>query len=53
MVWDNCNKTATKLKEKIEENFSDTKLHKGFVDSILGFDSSIIQPPDEVVMEFE
>jgi glycosyltransferase involved in cell wall biosynthesis len=51
--WDNCNKTATKLKEKIEENFSDTKLHKGFVDSILGFDSSIIQPPDEVVMEFE
>jgi hypothetical protein len=51
--WEKCNKTASELKEKIEENFSNTKLYKGFVDSILGFDSSFIQPPDEVVMEFE
>tara|TARA_R110001599_G_scaffold60542_2_gene168203 strand:+ start:3618 stop:4853 length:1236 start_codon:yes stop_codon:yes gene_type:complete len=51
--WEKCNKTASELKEKIEENFSNTKLYKGFVDSILGFDSSLIQPPDEVVMEFE
>jgi hypothetical protein len=51
--WEKCNKTASELKEKIEENFSNTKLYKGFVDSILGFDSSLIQVPDEVIMEFE
>ena len=51
--WEKCNKTASELKEKIEENFSNTKLYKGFVDSILGFDSSLIQPSDEVVLEFE
>jgi glycosyltransferase involved in cell wall biosynthesis len=51
--WDECKTTADELKSIINENFSNTKLYKGFVDSILGFDSSFIQPPDEVVMEFE
>ena len=32
---------------------NDQKLYKGFVDSVLGFDSSILEPQEEVVMEFE
>jgi len=52
---DSLNERAQKLKSIIEEKFEDKKLHKLFVDNILGFDSSIIEPEEEetFVMEFE
>ena len=52
---DSLNEKAQKLKSIIEEKFEDKKLHKLFVDNILGFDSSIIEPEEEetFVMEFE
>tara|TARA_R100000030_G_scaffold78028_1_gene60969 strand:- start:2127 stop:3368 length:1242 start_codon:yes stop_codon:yes gene_type:complete len=52
---DSLNERAQKLKSIIEEKFEDKKLHKLFVDNILGFDSNIIEPKEEetFVMEFE
>mgnify|MGYP001178534241 FL=1 len=50
---DKVKKTALELKDIIEENFSDEKLHKIFVDQILGYDSSIIREEEQVVLEFE
>ena len=52
---DSLSERAQKLKSIIEEKFEDKKLHKLFVDNILGFDSNIIEPKEEetFVMEFE
>ena len=50
---DKVTETAQELKAIIEERFSDEKLHKVFVDNILGFDSSILEAEEEVVLEFE
>ena len=46
-------KKAKELQKIINENFSDEKLYKIFVDSVLGFDSSLIEPVEDVVLEFE
>lgn len=52
--WDSCKKTATELQGIIQEKFNEEALYKGFVDAILGFDSSLIEPnKDEVVLEFD
>ena len=40
------------LKVLVGNKFSDENLYKLFVDSVLGFDSSIIEPVEDVVMEF-
>lgn len=49
-----CRETAKELQEIVNEQFSDEKLHKLFVDEVLGFDSSILTTDDEeIVMEFE
>lgn len=49
-----CRETAKELQEIVNERFSDEKLHKLFVDEVLGFDSSILTTDDEeIVMEFE
>ena len=45
-------KTAKKIKEIVSEKFSDERLYKGFVDEILGFDSSTVQAEEEV-LEFD
>jgi len=44
---------AQKLKGLIEERFNNDKLYKGFVDEILGFDSSSIAQKEQEVLEFE
>jgi hypothetical protein len=49
---------AKSLQKHILDKFSHDKIHKQFVDSVLGFDSSLIQPPeagenDVPVLEFE
>ena len=41
------------VRKNIEENFSDEKLYKLFVDSVLGFDSSLLEETEEAVLEFE
>ena len=52
--WDACKERATKLQGIITEKFDETSLHKGFVDAILGFDSSLVgQPDDQLVLEFD
>ena len=52
--WDACKERATKLQGIITEKFDETNLHKGFVDAILGFDSSLVgQPDDQLVLEFD
>lgn len=50
---DTAKKTAKELQSLVNEKFSNEKLYKLFVDSVLGFDSSIIEPVEDVVMEFE
>ena len=52
-AYDKAYERAQEAKAIIEDNFNDQKLYKGFVDSVLGFDSSILEPQEEVVMEFE
>ena len=42
--WDNSG---------IRERFAPDKMHKKFVDAILGFDSSLIQTEEQEVLEFE
>jgi len=44
---------AQKLKKIIEEKFNNERLYKGFVDEILGFDSSSIVQEEEEVLEFD
>jgi len=49
---------AKSLQKYILDEFSHDKIHKQFVDSVLGFDSSLIQPSEaeeneEQVLEFE
>tara|TARA_A100001515_G_scaffold89210_1_gene70901 strand:- start:1157 stop:2392 length:1236 start_codon:yes stop_codon:yes gene_type:complete len=50
---DKAKKQAKELQTLVLDKFSDEKLHKLFVDEVLGFDSSILEPEEEVVMEFE
>jgi hypothetical protein len=54
-AWHKAKETAEKLKRINDERFSDSKLFKLFVDSVIGFDSSLIaQTEDEPeVMEFD
>ncbi len=52
--WPKIKERAEALSIIIKEKFNEEKLFKGFVDGVLGFDSSIIdQETEEVVMEFE
>ncbi len=54
--WEDCKETATELQGLLEENFNDEKLHKLFIDEILGFDSALLKrgaDNEEEVMEFE
>ena len=52
--WDECKKLAEELKVIIDDKFSEDTLYKGFVDSVLGFDSSMITPSQESnVLEFD
>jgi hypothetical protein len=52
--WPKIKERAEALSTIINEKFNEEKLHKGFVDAVLGFDSSIIdQEAEEVVLEFE
>ena len=46
-------KQAEELQDYVDTNFRDEVLFKVFVDSILGFDSSILEMREEVVLEFE
>ena len=52
--WDNCKKVANELKDLVNDKFDEEKLCKGFVDSVLGFDSSLIETnSEESVLEFD
>ena len=45
---------SEELKTLVKDKFSDDKLHKTFIDEVLGFDSSILdEQEEEVVLEFE
>lgn len=44
---------SLELQEHVNTKFADEVLFKGFVDNILGFDSSILEEREEVVLEFE
>jgi len=51
---DKAQKTAKELQTLVLDKFSDENLHKLFVDSVLGFDSSMLEvEEDNVVLEFE
>ena len=50
---DKAKEQAKELQTLVLDKFSDEKLYKLFVDEVLGFDSSILEPEEEVVMEFE
>ena len=50
---DQAKETALELQTLVNDKFSNEKLYKLFVDSVLGFDSSIVEPVEDVVMEFE
>ena len=53
--WKPAKKKAEKLQKLVAEKFDKEKLYKGFVDAVLGFDSSILSPviEDHPVVEFE
>tara|TARA_R100001443_G_scaffold77112_1_gene84391 strand:- start:117 stop:995 length:879 start_codon:yes stop_codon:yes gene_type:complete len=52
--YDSVKETATELQALINTKFSEKDIYKQFVDSIVGFDSSMIEPEeDTMVMEFE
>ena len=51
--YDSFVKQATELQALVNQDFGDEVLFKGFVDNILGFDSSLLEKQEEVVMEFE
>ena len=50
---DKCRETSKELQKIVNERFGDEPLHKTFVDAVLGFDSSMLEPEEETVMEFE
>ncbi len=50
---DKITETAQELKKIIQEKFSDETLYKIFIDNVLGFDSSLLKPEEEVILEFE
>ena len=50
---DKVKERARELQSIVLDKFSNKKLYKLFVDEVLGFDSSIIEPEKEVVLEFE
>lgn len=55
-TWHKAKETAAKLKRINEERFADSNLYKLFVDSVLGFDSSvvpIVEEQEPEVMEFD
>ena len=51
--YDEFKTQAETLKSDIDANFNDKVLYKLFVDSILGFDSSMLEPEESLVLEFE
>ena len=52
--WSKIKERAEELSTIINEKFAEETLFKGFVDNVLGFDSSLIeQETEEVVLEFE
>jgi hypothetical protein len=51
--WDKAKEMASELQTIVNDEFSDEKLFKLFVDSVLGFDSSLIESEEEVVLEFD
>ena len=51
--YDKFKEQAVELQDIVTDKFSDEKLYKLFCDNILGFDSSIIEEQEDVVMEFE
>ena len=54
-TWHKAKETAEKLKRINDDRFSDSTLHKLFVDSVIGFDSSLIAVTEDEpeVMEFD
>ena len=50
---DKAREQAKELQTLVLDKFSNKNLNKLFVDSILGFDSSLIEPAEDVVLEFE
>jgi len=50
---DKLREQSRELQVLVIDKFSDEKLHKLFVDSVLGFDSSILEQHEETVLEFE
>ena len=51
--YDQFKNQAETSKSDIDANFNDKVLYKLFVDSILGFDSSMLEPEESLVLEFE
>ena len=51
--YDSFVKQSVELQGLVNQDFSDEVLFKGFVNNILGFDSSLVERQEEVVMEFE
>ena len=51
--YDKLKKQSVELQDIVLDKFSDEKLYKLFCDSVLGFDSSIIEEKEDVVLEFE
>ena len=51
--YDEFKAKAETLKSDIDANFNNKVLYKLFVDSILGFDSSMLEPEESLVLEFE
>ena len=53
-TWHKSKERAESLKSIIEDKFSEDKLHKLFVDNILGYDTSIVnESNNEIVLEFD
>ena len=54
-TWHKAKETAEKLKRINDDRFSDSTLYKLFVDSVIGFDSSLIAVTEDEpeVMEFD
>ena len=53
-TWHKAKETAEKLKTIVNDKFSNENLYKLFVDSVLGFDSSILEAhEEESVVEFD
>jgi hypothetical protein len=48
-----CQETAGELQALLANKFEDEKLYKIFVDNVLGFDSSILEQQEDIVLEFE